>query len=216
MYLPPRKFKFPTQREALNFFAEYTGALVRNRDRENVSGWVVTNGRVGGGREMFRCWGNEGGGSAWTEKREEATRYARRCDAEEVHAEDEDAWRIVPYDKGMRAAPDPGTVSVQPDKVVIGNAHGGAATYECHITTHVGQALAAESLAKSLSGWKTSEIKRDPVLGDGSHFYLTAHDTDYSRMVTRMSDMANALTEYGVPVLRQKIEAIVYDTRHKV
>lgn len=60
----------------------------------NEAGWIVTS----GDGERFRTWNN--GMSAWTSDREEATRYARRVDAEAVHREDEDAWCIVPYADG--------------------------------------------------------------------------------------------------------------------
>lgn len=55
------------------------------------AGWIVSNANG----DRWRTW--EGGFSAWTDDREKATRYARREDAEAVHAEDEDAWRIEPY-----------------------------------------------------------------------------------------------------------------------
>jgi hypothetical protein len=53
-------------------------------------GFIVANAE----ETKFRCW--DQGGSAWTDDREMATRYARREDAEAVHAEDEDAWKILP------------------------------------------------------------------------------------------------------------------------
>lgn len=55
------------------------------------AGWIVSNANG----DRWRTW--EGGFSAWTDDREKATRYARLEDAEAVHAEDEDAWRIEPY-----------------------------------------------------------------------------------------------------------------------
>lgn len=55
-------------------------------------GWIVTN----ASGNKFRCWID--GWSNWTDDRDQATRYARRQDAEAVHAEDEDAWRVVPFD----------------------------------------------------------------------------------------------------------------------
>lgn len=54
-------------------------------------GWVVTS----GDGHRYRTWRD--GYSAWTTQRSEATRYARRQDAEAVHAEDEDAWCVVLY-----------------------------------------------------------------------------------------------------------------------
>lgn len=51
-------------------------------------GWVVREGRNG----RFRTW--EDGWSSWTADPARATYYARREDAEAVHAEDEDAWCV--------------------------------------------------------------------------------------------------------------------------
>lgn len=53
--------------------------------------WIVGN----GDGTKWRTWAD--GYSCWTDDREQATRYARRQDAEAVHAEDEDAWRVMPY-----------------------------------------------------------------------------------------------------------------------
>lgn len=55
------------------------------------AGWIVGN----SGGTKWRCWGSVG--PDWTDDRDKATRYARRIDAERVHAEDDDAWRVVPY-----------------------------------------------------------------------------------------------------------------------
>ena len=84
--------------------------------------------------------------------------------------------------------------------------------YECHITTTVASAAVAEEIA-SRCGWKTSEIKRDPLLGDGSHFYLTRHSTSHQRIFDEMKYAAAELRLYGATVLREKIELIVYDTK---
>lgn len=62
----------------------------------DAGGWIA--GSADGNR--FRTW--KDGYAAWTDDRNEATRYARRIDAEAVHAEDEDAWRVLPL-----AAPRP-------------------------------------------------------------------------------------------------------------
>lgn len=55
------------------------------------SGWIVGN----GSDTRWRSW--DQGCSIWVDAPEKATRYARREDAEIVHAEDEDAWCIKPY-----------------------------------------------------------------------------------------------------------------------
>lgn len=56
-----------------------------------VAGWVVGNAND----DQWRSW--EFGAPVWVTDRDRATRYARREDAEAVHAEDEDAWRVTPY-----------------------------------------------------------------------------------------------------------------------
>jgi hypothetical protein len=75
----------------------------------HTTGWIVTD--ANGTR--YRTW--EAGFSAWTEAREDATRYARRTDAEAVHAEDEDAWRVVPYSD----APTPPKVAGDAEEVSL-------------------------------------------------------------------------------------------------
>ena len=52
-------------------------------------GWVITT--ASGTR--YRAWGGEG--TYWTDDLSDACFYARRCDAERAHAEDEDAWGVV-------------------------------------------------------------------------------------------------------------------------
>lgn len=65
------------------------------RDAEKVEyGWLVENGKSGA-ELRYRTWRD--GLPEWTADPNEATRFARRIDAEEVHREDEDAWRIVEH-----------------------------------------------------------------------------------------------------------------------
>lgn len=84
--------------------------------------------------------------------------------------------------------------------------------FECHITTNTQHAEAATDIAKAMH-WKTSEIARDPVLGDATYFYLTSHGATYKHIKDRMDACASALTEAGAPVIRMKIEEIIYDTK---
>lgn len=58
----------------------------------DAGGWIVGNANA----DRWRTW-NALSFSDWTKDRDKATRYARREDAEAVHAQDEDAWRIEPY-----------------------------------------------------------------------------------------------------------------------
>jgi hypothetical protein len=84
--------------------------------------------------------------------------------------------------------------------------------YECHITTRTPFAVASTEIAKELH-WKTSEIARDPVLGNDTYFYLTTHDTDLGRMLGRMQTCVARMKEAGVEVVREKIEEIIHDTK---
>lgn len=84
--------------------------------------------------------------------------------------------------------------------------------FECHITTRTSFAETATAIANDLH-WKTSEIARDPVLGNDTYFYLTTHDNDKQRMLTRMNECANRMREAGIEVVREKIEEIIHDTK---
>ncbi len=55
------------------------------------SGWVVGNGDGTKWRRWTDC------GPEWTPDISAATRFARREDAEAVHAGDEDAWTVQTY-----------------------------------------------------------------------------------------------------------------------
>ena len=55
---------------------------------EPVDGWIVGN----GDGTKWRTWVD--GMPGWTDDRSAAIRFARREDAEAVHAEDEDAWKV--------------------------------------------------------------------------------------------------------------------------
>lgn len=87
--------------------------------------------------------------------------------------------------------------------------------FECHITVSTDDAEAATTVAK-MCHWKTSEIARDPILGDKNFFYLTSHATDYNDMWSRLKAASRMLQESAVPVLREKIELIMFDTKVKV
>jgi len=87
--------------------------------------------------------------------------------------------------------------------------------FECHITVSTEDAESATQVAKN-AHWKTSEIARDPILGDKNYFYLTSHSIDYSTMWARLRNAVILLEEADVPVIREKIELIVHDTKVKV
>jgi len=87
--------------------------------------------------------------------------------------------------------------------------------FECHITVSTEHAETATNVAK-LHHWKTSEIARDPVLGDKNFFYLTSHAKSYSDMWDKLRNTVRHLEEVEIPVIREKIELIVHDTKVKV
>lgn len=87
--------------------------------------------------------------------------------------------------------------------------------FECHITVSTEHAETATNIAK-LCHWKTSEIARDPVLGDKNFFYLTSHSKEYNDMWSRLRQTVAMFNNVEVPVLREKIELIMYDTKVKV
>ena len=86
--------------------------------------------------------------------------------------------------------------------------------FECHVTIALEHGDLGQQVASALH-WSTSEIERDPLLGKASYFYLTTHDTDLVRMTTRMRECVDALQAIGVPVVREKIEVIIHDTKKK-
>jgi hypothetical protein len=85
--------------------------------------------------------------------------------------------------------------------------------YECHITTTTEHVEVATRIAQA-NGWKTSQIERDPILGDETFFYLTKYHIDFLAIGEEMMIMVNTLHIAGVKVLREKIEKIVHDRRY--
>ena len=79
--------------------------------------------------------------------------------------------------------------------------------YECHITINKDHLDKANSLAKQF-GFKTSAIDGDSVLGDIVLGYITFRRSTYEDTFEVMDKICNSL---GFPVLRRKIEHIVYD-----
>jgi len=84
--------------------------------------------------------------------------------------------------------------------------------FECHITVHAISADRAQQVADDLR-WKTSEIARDPLLGDATYFYLTRHDSRYEDLIEHMHGTCDALLALGIEVVRKKIELIMYDNK---
>jgi hypothetical protein len=87
--------------------------------------------------------------------------------------------------------------------------------YETHITVSTANAKEATEIAK-IAGWKTSEIARDPLLGEDTFFYLTRHSKNYNKTVLELENCIKFLKEYEIPILREKIEYVIYDTKKKL
>lgn len=87
--------------------------------------------------------------------------------------------------------------------------------FECHITVSTEDAEIATEIAKELH-WKTSEIARDPILGNSTYFYLTTHTKDYMSMWERLRLAVASFERKNIPVIREKIELIVHDTKVKI
>lgn len=85
-------------------------------------------------------------------------------------------------------------------------------TYESHITVDRDHAEVAKQVAAEM-GWKFSCIDGDPVLGQKVFAYLTAHDRTYEALRANMRRTSALLLARDVPVIREKIEHIVYDTK---
>lgn len=84
--------------------------------------------------------------------------------------------------------------------------------YEAHITSEVAHATVLARIANKF-GWKTSEIARDPVLGNATYFYLTKHGVDPGQLHTEMARAAAVMEYLEVPVIRLKIEKIMFDSK---
>jgi hypothetical protein len=87
--------------------------------------------------------------------------------------------------------------------------------YEIHITCYTSQAKQAAFAAAELH-WKTSEIMRDPVLGNDTYYYLTKYAATLDQAIEFLSAACHTLQfKYNVIIVREKIEHIVYDIRHR-
>ena len=77
--------------QGLTYSAALAALFSRFSEPPTTEGWVVMDGDA----KLFRTWRD--GMPRWTDQMLLATRYMRRQDAEAVHREDEEAWRIIPF-----------------------------------------------------------------------------------------------------------------------
>jgi len=88
--------------------------------------------------------------------------------------------------------------------------------FEAHITVDRQYAKAVETIGGELGGWVYSQISGCPILGQGTYCYLSAFGTNDIILLARVTVAEQQLQRHGVPVLRSKIERIVYDTKTNV
>lgn len=86
--------------------------------------------------------------------------------------------------------------------------------YEIHLTIDTKDAELATRVSTMLK-WKTSEIARDPVLGNKNFFYLTKYTENLEDARIEIVAAKAALFHLGVNLLREKIEHIVHDIRYQ-
>lgn len=84
--------------------------------------------------------------------------------------------------------------------------------FEWHITCPQSHATDVARLA-DLAGIVFSQIAGCPILGAGTYCYLTGYDTESNEALARVAEIERLLAESGIPILRSKIENIVYDTK---
>jgi hypothetical protein len=85
--------------------------------------------------------------------------------------------------------------------------------FEAHLTFDVLYGTEVRKVSDADPTWVFSQITGCPLLGPGTYCYLTGYDTDPEDLLTRMNFVASVVKGRGIPVLRSKIERIVYDTK---
>lgn len=81
--------------------------------------------------------------------------------------------------------------------------------FEGHIT-YLAQFASIIKEDAEKSGFKTSKIDGDPVMGDKVFFYLTAHSDSFETLLMKMK---NYIMSQRVKPVRYKIEATLIDVR---
>jgi len=93
--------------------------------------------------------------------------------------------------------------------------NGRAGRFEWHITLDQQHRSTAQKIADAF-GFTFSEITGCPILGQGTYCYITGFDTNSEIALSEVNTVLRVLVTYNVPVLRAKIEDIVYDTKTNV
>ncbi len=84
--------------------------------------------------------------------------------------------------------------------------------FEWHITCPAENAKLVRDICE-LAGVVFSQITGCPILGQGEYCYVTGYNTESEEARAEVDRMEIVLHEAGVPLLRSKIEDIVYDTK---
>lgn len=87
--------------------------------------------------------------------------------------------------------------------------------FETHITCPIEFAATVERVGEE-HGFKFSKIDGDALMGAKPYCYLTAYEPDADRLYERMRGACLTLILQNVPILREKIERIIYDTKTSV
>ena len=88
--------------------------------------------------------------------------------------------------------------------------------YELHITINNNGERQKLKETVEREGWKFSNITDDIVLGEGEKLYATIHvSCDLGIKATRLilDNLTDMLIAAGFPVIRKKIECVVYDEK---
>lgn len=89
-------------------------------------------------------------------------------------------------------------------------------SFEVHVTCHRHDGIKAQAAVKAFPNLKDlhfSAIDGDPQLGKKAFCYFTTHSNNYITAYHQMKMCVAALQHAEVPVLREKIEMIMYDTK---
>lgn len=84
--------------------------------------------------------------------------------------------------------------------------------FEWHITCDREHAAVVEQVAVD-SGWVYSQITGCPILGQGTYCYITGYATEGAKALYDLGSVGMALSARSVPMLRAKVENIVFDSK---
>lgn len=84
--------------------------------------------------------------------------------------------------------------------------------FESHITCYIQDANKVMEVGEVL-GWKFSKIDGDPLMGAKPYCYLTRYEPNEKVLFSEMNAAEVMLKREMVPVLRTKIERIIWDTK---